>query len=72
MSLKKGTITISGLGTKGQDGAIQYSAGNNITIQNNTISTTIDIWVGTQTEYDNLPSYSNTTLYFVKEDTNAS
>ena len=35
-------------------------------------SITNKIWIGTQTEYDNLPSYSETTLYFIKEDVNVS
>ena len=30
------------------------------------------IWIGTQTEYDNLSSYSDSTLYFIKDDTNVS
>ena len=30
------------------------------------------IWIGTQTEYDNLSTYNENTLYFIKEDTNAS
>lgn len=30
------------------------------------------IWIGTQTEYDALTTYSDSTLYFIKEDTNAS
>lgn len=29
-------------------------------------------WIGTQAEYDALESYSDTTLYFIKEDTNVS
>ena len=39
-----------------------------------TIATSISnkIWIGTQTEYDNLSSYSDSTLYFIKEDSNVS
>ena len=30
------------------------------------------IWIGTQQQYDNLGTYSDSTLYFIKEDNNAS
>jgi len=94
-------------GMPGRDGAIHYTEGNNVTIdennvisvdltdypakgdvllKNNTTSYTpttdydpatkkyVDdrIWVGTQEEYDDLPSYSETVIYFIKEDTNVS
>ena len=74
-------------GEAGQDGVIQYTSGDNITISNNVISANLSgyatesyvntaiankIWIGTQTEYDNLSSHSDSTLYFIKEDTNAS
>jgi len=95
-------------GVDGRDGYVQYTAGTNITIdENNVISATgvdlsnylakdnttsytpsgdynpatkkyVDnsitnkIWIGTQQEYDNLPSYSESTIYFIKEDANVS
>lgn len=59
-------------GPAGRDGVIQYTAGDNITIANNVISTTNKIWVGTQEEYDEITTPSEDTIYFIKEDTNAS
>ena len=29
---------------------------------------TVELWVGTKTEYDKIPTKNNTTLYFIKED----
>ena len=60
-------------GNPGEDGAIHYTAGDNITIdENNVISLSTPIWIGTQEEYDNLPIHSENTIYFVKDDTNGS
>jgi len=75
-------------GTNGRDGYVQYTAGDNITLNNNVISATIPstyatkqyvddsisnkIWIGTQDEYDNLETYNENTLYFIKDDVNAS
>lgn len=59
-------------GEPGRDGAIQYTAGDNITIDNNVISTIIKIWIGTQEEYDEITTPSEDTIYFIKEDTDAS
>lgn len=59
-------------GTNGRDGYVQYTAGDGIEIQNNTISTEYQVWIGTQEEYDELSSYDENTLYYIKEDTNAS
>lgn len=44
-------------------GALGEKLGNDTT---GTTSTVSNIWTGTQTEYDNLASYSSTTLYFIK------
>lgn len=65
---KNGTTTTNiSDGVDGKDGAIQYTAGDNIKIENNVISTAKKIWIGTQEEYDNLQTYDNDTLYFIKE-----
>ena len=77
---EKGEQGIQGLqgtqGVKGADGLTTQIKVNGTTYtQSNGLITLPDypslplynIWVGTQTEYDNLPTKDNNTLYFIKE-----
>ena len=73
----QGTQGIQGIqGVKGTDGLTTQIKVNGTTYtQSNGLITLPDyptlppynIWVGTQTQYDNLPTKDNNTLYFIKE-----
>ena len=73
----KGEQGIQGLqGVKGTDGlTTQISVNGTIYTQSNGLITLpnypslppYNIWVGTQTQFDNLPTKDNNTLYFIKE-----
>ena len=78
---EKGEQGIQGLqgiqGVKGVDGLTTQIKVNGTTYtQSNGLITLPDypslppynIWVGTQTQYDNLPTKDNNTLYFIKEE----
>ena len=76
----KGEQGIQGLqgvqGVKGSDGlttqikvnGTTYTQSNGlITLPDYPSSSQYNIWVGTQSQYDNLPTKDNNTLYFIKE-----
>ena len=77
----KGEQGIQGLqgtqGIKGADGlttqirvnGTTYTQSNGlITLPNYPTTPQYNIWVGTQTQYDSLPTKDNNTLYFIKEE----
>ena len=74
---EQGIQGVQGLqGVKGTDGLTTqikvngntYTQANGlITLPNYPPSPSYNIWVGTQSQYDNLPTKDNNTLYFIKE-----
>ena len=75
---EKGEQGIQGLqGPKGTDGLTTqikvngntYTQSNGlITLPNYPSTSSYNIWVGTQSQFDNLPTKDNNTLYFIKEE----
>ena len=65
---KTNIITTDVKATKNKLGCVQIGNGLNVTT-GGVISTVYQIWEGTQEDYDLLGSYSNTTIYIIKNGT---
>ena len=65
---KTNIITTDVKATKSKLGCVQIGNGLNVTT-GGVISTAYQIWEGTQEDYDLLGSYSNTTIYIIKNGT---
>ena len=64
----QGPAGSDGLTTQIKVNGITYTQSNGlITLPDYPTSSQYNIWVGTQSQYDNLPTKDNNTLYFIKE-----